>query len=93
MTQVADHFPQLLIVKKAGVASLTQSYYQHDYSNFDQEKFLSDFKHKHLNFEYLNDNQSNVCAKFNRFLVHVDAIVKKHAPLKKLNKEDIKLQA
>ena len=91
LTQVADHFPQFLIVKKAGIASKTQSYYQHYYSNFDQVKFLSDFKN--LNFEYLNDNQTNVCAKCNRFLVHVDEIVKKHAPWKMFAKKDIKLQA
>ena len=91
LTQVADHFPQFLIAKTAGIASKTQSYYQHDYSNFDEGKFLSDFKN--LNFEHLNDNQSNVCAQFNRFLVHVDEIVKKHSPLKKLNNKDITLQA
>ena len=31
--------------------------------------------------------------KMNSFLVHVDEIVKKHAPLKKFTKKDIKLQA
>ena len=90
LTQVADHFPQFLVVRKAGIVNKTQSYYQHDYSKFDQGKFLKDFNS--LNFEYLNDNQSNVSAKFSRFLVNVDEIVKKHAPLKKLTKNDLKLR-
>ena len=60
------------------------------YSKFDQGKFLTDFNS--LNFEYLSDNESNVSAKFSRFLASVDKIVKKHAPLKKLTKNDLKLQ-
>ena len=65
-------------------------YYQHDYSNFDQGKCLSDFTN--LNFEYLNDNKSSVCAKFNRVLLHVDDIVNKHAPLTKFTIKDTSLQ-
>ena len=90
LTQVADHFPLFLIVRKAVVVNKTQSYYQHDYSKFDEGKFLADFNN--LNFEYLNDNQSDVNAKFNRFLANVNEIVKKHAPLKKLTKNDLKLR-
>ena len=70
MTQVADHFPQFLIVRKAVVLNKIQSYYQHDYSKFDEAEFLADFNN--LNFEYLNDNQSDVNAKFNIFLADVN---------------------
>ena len=66
------------------------SHYQHDYSKFDQEKFLADFTN--LNFEYLNDNQSDVNGKFNRFLGDLDKIIRKHAPLKKLTKRNLKLR-
>ena len=66
------------------------SYYQHDYSKFDQERFLADFQS--LNFDYLNENHSDVNAKFNRFLANLDELVKKHAPLKKLSKKEIKLR-
>ena len=90
LTQVADHFPQFLIVRKAVFANKTQSYYQHDYSKFDPDKFLADFNS--LNFAYLDDNQSNASANFSRFLGNVDEIVKKHAPLKKLTKNDLKLR-
>ena len=90
LTQIADHFPQFLVVRKAGITNKTLSYYQHDYSRFDQEKFLGDFNN--LNFDYLNVTQNDVNAKFNRFLADLDEIVKKHAPLKKLNKKDLKLR-
>ena len=85
LTQVADHFPQFLIVRKAVFGNKTQSFYQHDYSKFDQDKFIADFV-------YPDDNQSNASAKFSRFLGNVDEIVKKHAPLKKLTKNDLKLR-
>ena len=90
LTQIADHFPQFLIVRKTMSANKTMAYYQHDYSKFDQESFLADFKN--LNFEYLNDNLSDVNSKFNRFLASLDDIVKKHAPLKKLTKNELKLR-
>ena len=85
MTQVADHFPQfLMIVKKVVLSIKNLSYYQRDHSKFDQERFLADFQS--LNFDYLNENHSDVNTKFNRFLANLDELVKKHAPLKKLTK-------
>ncbi len=90
LTQIADHFPQFLTVKKVVSSNKTMSYYHHDYSKFDQERFLEDFNN--LNFDYLNDNQSDINSKFNRFLAILEGIVEKHAPLKKLTKKDIKLQ-
>ena len=45
-----------------------------------------------LNFEYLNENINDVNAKFNRFLDNLNDIVKKHAPLKKLTKKELKLR-
>ena len=87
LTQIADHLPQFLIVRKTISSNKTMAYYQHDYSKFYQESFLADFKN--LNFEYLNDNLSDVNSKFNRFLASLDDIVKKHAPLKKLTKNEL----
>ena len=90
LTQIADHFPQFLTVKRAGVPNKTLSYFKHDYSKFDEEGFLADFSN--LNFEYLNANPTDVNAKFNRFLANLNEIVSKHAPLKKLTKRDLKLR-
>ena len=78
------------MVKRAGVANKTLLYFKHDYSKFDEERFLADFSN--LNFEYLNANPTDVNAKFNRFLANLNEIVSKHAPLKKLTKRDLKLR-
>ena len=66
------------------------SYYQHDYLKFNQGKCLADSNN--LNFEYLNDDQSDVNGKFNRFLDDLNKIIRKHAPFKNLFKRDLKLR-
>ena len=83
LTQIADHFPQFLIVRKMAPSNKNVTYYQHDYSKFDQEKFIEYFNN--FNFDYLNDNQQDVNSKFNRFLANLDAI-------EKLSKKDLKFQ-
>ena len=90
MTQIADHFPQFLIVREAVFTNKTLSYYQHDCSKFDQGKFRDDFNN--LNFDYLGENQNDVNTKFNRFLANLDKIVKKISPLKKLTRNELKLR-
>ena len=90
MTQITDHFPQFLIVKHTGISYKNLSYYQHDFSNLNEENLLNDFAH--LDFSYLNDSNLDVNAKFNRFLSSLDEVVKTHAPLKKLTKRDIKFR-
>ena len=90
LTHIADHFPQFLIVKEGGIANRSLSFYQHDYSKCDQESFLEDFNN--LNFEYLNETINDVNAKFNRYLDNLNDIVKKHAPLKKFTKKELKLR-
>ena len=40
LTQVSDHFPQFIVIKKAGIRMKSVSYYQHDYSSFKQGTFL-----------------------------------------------------
>ena len=90
MTQITDHFPQFLIVKHTGISYKNLSYYQHDFSNLNEENLLNDFAH--LDFTYLNDGNLGVNAKFNRLLSSLDEVVKTHAPLKKLTKRDIKFR-
>ena len=90
LTQIVDDFPQFSIVSKIGITNKAMSYYQHNYSQFDQGQFLADFNN--LTFDYLNDNQSDVNEKFNRFLDDLNKIIGQHAPLKKLSKRDLKLR-
>ena len=79
-----------MIVKYAGITYKNLSYFQHDFSNLNEENFQNDFANLDLN--YLTDNAVDVNAKFNRFLSSLDELVKTHAPLKKLSKRDIKFR-
>ena len=90
MTQITDHFPQFLIVKHAGITYKNLSYFQHDFSNLNEESLLQDFAT--LDLAYLNDSALDINTKFNRFLTCLDELVKNHAPLKKLSKSDIKFR-
>ena len=90
MTQITDHFPQFLIVKHAGITYKNLSYFQHDFSNFNEENLQKDFANLDLN--YLTDDTLDVNTKFNRLLSSLDELVKSHAPLKKLSKRDIKFR-
>ena len=51
-----------------------------------------DFDFASLDQSYMNDSNSDVNTKFNRFLSSLDELVKNHAPLKKLSKRDIKFR-
>ena len=79
-----------MIVKHAGITYKNLSYFQHDFSNFNEENLQNDFANLDLN--YLTDNALDVNTKFNRFLSSLDELVKSHAPLKKLSKRDIKFR-
>ena len=84
------HFPQFLIVKHGGITYKNLSYYQHDYSKLNAERLQNDFAN--INLNYLNDDSLTINAKFNLFLSSLDKLVNKHAPLKKLSKNDIRLR-
>ena len=90
LTQITDHFPQFLIVKHAGITYKNLSYFQHDFSHFNEENLLNDFAN--LDISYLNDSASDVNSKFNRLLSSLDELVKTHAPLRKLTKKDTKFR-
>ena len=74
MTQITDHFPQILIIKKAGLSYKNCSYSKHDFSKLNEENLLNDFAN--LDQSYLNDSNSDINTKFNRFLSSLDELVK-----------------
>ena len=90
LTKITDHFPQFLIVKHAGITYKNLSYFQHDFSRFNEVNVQNDFAN--LDLSYLNDNALDVNAQFNRLLSNLDEVVKTHAPLRKLTKRDIKFR-
>ena len=86
LTHIAEHFPQFLIVRKMAPSNKNVTYYQRDYSKFDEEKFIEDFNN--FNFDYLNDSKQDVNSKFTRFLANLYDTAEKHALLNKFSKQD-----
>ena len=73
LTQITDHVPQFLIVKRAGMTYKNLSYFQHDLSKLNEESLLNDFANIDLTF--LNDCALDVNAKFNRLLSILDELM------------------
>ena len=90
LTKISDHFPQFLVIKNVAVAYKNCSLFRYDYSKFSEHLFLEDFKK--LPWEdILNNQNSNIKVKFDRFYEKIYSTVIHHAPLKKVNKKQLKL--
>ena len=58
--------------------------FKRDYSNFDENTFLEDIATQ----DWSTDNNTNIY--FNNFLTTLETCIDKHAPMKKLNRKQIK---
>ena len=92
LTKISDHFPQFLVIKNVAVACKNCSLFQYDYSKFSEHLFLEDFKK--LPWEdILNNQNSNINVKFDRFYEKIYSTVIHHPPLKKVYKKQLKLRS
>ena len=91
LTQISDHFPQILILKNLSLDMLNASHYKHDFTKFNEGNCLEDLNS--INLDFINDNTLDVNYKFSKFLKEIYSLSEKHAPIKKLNKKAIKLKA
>ena len=85
LVKFADHFSQLLSVNKVVAKSKHFNIYKRDYSNFNSKSFVDD-----INIQNWCSYHSDVNAGFNDFLWRVEGCVNRHAPIKKLNKKQVK---
>ena len=91
-TKISDDLPQFLVIQNAAVDYKNRSLFQYDYSKFSEHLFLDDFKK--LSWEdILYNRNSNINVKFDGFYEKVYSIVIHHAPLKKVNKKQLKLRS
>ena len=91
LSKISDHFPQFLVIKNVAVPYKNCSLFQYDYSKFSEHLFLDDFKK--LSWEHTLNNQNlNINVKFDRFDEKVHSTVSHHAPIKKVNKKQLKLR-
>ena len=92
LTKISDHFPQFLVIKNVAVAYKNCSLFQYDYSKFSEHLFLEDFKKLPWD-DILNNQNLNINVQFDGFYDKIHSTVIHHAPLKKVNKKQLKLRS
>ena len=90
LMQITDHFPQFFILQNTLISHDESGSLKHDYSKFNDEKFLEEFNQ--LDFTYLEDSDNDINNKFDRFLNDLTSLTKKHAPIKKRSRKEMKLK-
>ena len=83
LSQISDHFSQFLIIIYVTVDYKNCSLFQYDYSKFNEQSFINDFKELLWEDTCINDVNLNLNGKFDNFYENVHPTVIKHAPLKK----------
>ena len=91
ITQISDHFPQFIILDKIVIDYKSCSYAKCDFTNFDEQKFIAGFSSQSMDF--LHDASMSIDSKFDNFYLSLSSYVDHHAPIKKMNKKDLKLHS
>ena len=90
---VFDHLPQFAIIEGffANSPKSESNIFIRNWRNFDQNLFISDSENVSWG-ELIDVNKENVNVSFNNYLYNIDSLLKKHTPLKRLNKQELKFQ-
>ena len=87
LTQISDHFPQILVMKNSKIVYNKTVSFKHDFSKLNEQNFIDDFNNQDLSFLELDNMDIN--AKFDRFLEVLNSLSNKHAPITKRSKKEI----
>ena len=79
-----------MILKNTQVSHNKSESYKYDYSRFKEDKFLDDFNQ--IYFSYLENSDLDVNNKFDRFFKDLDTLTKKHAPIARRSRKEMKLK-
>ena len=85
LIQISDHLPQFSCINK-DISTDKTPYYKRNYSKFNEQSFLDDLSIQNWH------NQQDPNMMFNNFAWRLESCINRHAPLKKLNKKDLKFQ-
>ena len=88
LSQISDQF---LIMKNVTIDYRNVTLFQHDYSKFSEQAFVNSFNK--LSWDDINDVNLNINNKFDKFYEKVHHTVIEHVPLKKVNKNQLKLRS
>ena len=80
LSLISDHLPQFCIINDCEFDYNASSYLSYDYSHFDANKFFADYAE--LDMSFLTDENANLNAKFNEFLLTLHCLIDKHCPQK-----------
>ena len=86
LLQLADHLAQFIFVNKLITKVKKRDVYKRDYSKFKEKSFLDDLSIQNWNAFDMQDTNK----KFNDFLWRFEECADRHAPVKKLNKKQLK---
>ena len=90
LSQISDHLPQFAIFSNKKPDYSKQSYFSYKYNNFNQERFINDYTT--INSTFLRDDNIDINAKFDKFLLNVNKLVNNHCPKEKIGKRALKLK-
>ena len=90
---ISDHLPQFIILPNvfSNPPSNKSNIYERDWSNFVQENFILDYFSVDWNSLINNDKDVNIS--FNNFFKRINAILDKHAPLRKVTKKKLRFRS
>ena len=91
---VSDHLPQFAIIEDffANSPKSKSNIFKRNWKNFDQNLVISDFENGNWE-EIIDVKKENVKnLSLNNYLYNTDLLLEKHAPLKWLNKQELKFQ-
>ena len=85
---LSEHFSQFLSVKRVMVDLKKVNLYQRDYTNFSNNSFRDDVSIQNWNYTHDTVHDS-----FSDFFSKLEGSVNRHAPLKKLTPEEVRLKS
>ena len=87
----SDHLPQFLFFRDflSKIPAVKSNILKHDWRKFESNKFISDFNQTDWE-QILCTEKSDVNFSMNQYLSKIDSLLEIHAPLKKLNKKELK---
>ena len=86
-----DHLPQFIFFKNffSKILAAKANMLRHDWRKFEINKFICDFDQTDSE-QILCSEKSDVNFSLNEYLSKIDRLLETHAPLKKLNKKELK---
>ena len=86
LLNISDHLSQFFLLNRLSVDMKSCTYYEHDFSQFDELKFINDFDT--MDWSNIHDDKTALNKKFDDFHAKFSSYVEQNAPLKKVSKSN-----